>query len=82
MCAERVALCSALASGERAITHVALVADVIEMISPCGACRQVLWELAPGAQLLMATVDGAVQRATIRDLLPFAFKLHRRDNDQ
>ena len=81
ICAERVALYSALASGERTITHIALVANVIEMISPCGACRQVLCELASGAQLVMATIDGAVQRAAVQDLLPFAFKLHRRDND-
>jgi cytidine deaminase len=73
MCAERVALFSAVAAGKRDISHVAVVADCAMPITPCGSCRQVLAELAPTAQILMANVNGDVKRAFTRDLLPDAF---------
>jgi cytidine deaminase len=80
ICAERVALYAAIASGEHSIMQLALVADRAEPVSPCGACRQVLSELAPGAQVLMASITGAtsdatLQRATVAELLPSAFEL-------
>jgi cytidine deaminase len=40
-CAERSAICSAVASGVRNFAAIAVVADTAVPISPCGACRQV-----------------------------------------
>ena len=46
ICAERVALGTAVAAGAREFLAVAVVADTAVPISPCGACRQVLTEFA------------------------------------
>ena len=73
LCAERAALAAAVAAGAlaRGITHVAVVTSAGH--TPCGACRQVLCELAPAATVLGATPSGVVRRYRIADLLPDAF---------
>src|SRR5438067_8304073 len=48
ICAERAAVCAAVASGFRDFSQIVIVADTKEPISPCGACRQVLAEFSPG----------------------------------
>ena len=42
ICAERVALTSAVVAGHKSFLAMAIVAD--ELAAPCGACRQVLAE--------------------------------------
>ena len=42
ICAERVALTSAIAAGHKSFQSIAIVAD--KLAAPCGACRQVLAE--------------------------------------
>ena len=44
MCAERVAIFSAVAAGARGIKAMAVSAQTHKPVSPCGACRQVLAE--------------------------------------
>jgi cytidine deaminase len=79
ICAERVAIFAALASGARelrglAVSCPAALDGPIGQRMPCGACRQVLSEwLAPQAEVL---VDG-VGRFAPADLLPNAFRLQR-----
>src|SRR5690349_1402627 len=46
VCAERVALWKAVSGGERKFVALAVVADGERPPSPCGACRQVLWEFS------------------------------------
>ena len=77
-CAERTAIFTAIADGERVITEVVVATD--DGGSPCGACRQVLSEFVPrdGSPCRVTLVDktGAVVRETsIAELLPFAFVL-------
>ena len=47
ICAERIAIASAVAAGERQFVAIAVVADTSEPTLPCGACRillsQLLW---------------------------------------
>jgi cytidine deaminase len=78
LCAERAALFSAIADGctRGEFTHLAVVADTDEPISPCGACRQVMMELG-GPQLIViqANLRGAVAQFTMDALLPGAFAL-------
>ncbi|HEX6989063.1 MAG TPA: pyrimidine-nucleoside phosphorylase [Bacillota bacterium] len=72
-CAERVALFKAVSEGARDIVHVAVVAHGA-MPFPCGACRQVLGELAPRARLVVS--DGEhLERRTVAQLLPDPFIL-------
>jgi cytidine deaminase len=75
ICAERGAVCAAVAAGERSFTHIAVVGDLPQPITPCGACRQVLAEVAPGIRVVMANTAGAIQTASTAELLPGAFSL-------
>jgi cytidine deaminase len=44
ICAERVAISSAIASGTQPLRRIVVVADTATPVSPCGACRQVMAE--------------------------------------
>lgn len=70
ICAERVALCSAIAAGHRDIQFLAVVADSTEPVVPCGACRQVLAEFNPSLEIVSATCAGERRIESLRDLLP------------
>jgi len=72
MCAERVAVGAAVAAGHWNFQRIAIVADTDEVISPCGACRQVLAEFAPGLPVFSANLRGDVRRFLLSDLLPRA----------
>lgn len=70
ICAERVALGSAIASGARNFLALAVVADTAVPISPCGACRQVLSEFGD-IPMLLANREQSLEFRLI-DLLPRA----------
>ena len=72
ICAERVALGCAVAHGERSFRMLAVVADSVEPVSPCGACRQVLAEFAPDLQIISATLTGKRFDSVLGTLLPRA----------
>jgi cytidine deaminase len=73
LCAERAALAAARAGGAERILLVAIAADTAEPITPCGACRQWIAELAPHALIAMLTLEGSERWCTPNDLLPLAF---------
>ena len=74
VCAERVALWKARSEAAGNILKMAVVAEVSKgPVRPCGACRQVLAELAPGATVLMANTTGEQESKTVDQLLPLAF---------
>ncbi len=72
MCAERVAVGAAIAAGRRDFQCIAIVADTDEVISPCGACRQVLAEFHPGLAIVSANLSGKSQEFFLEQLLPRA----------
>jgi cytidine deaminase len=72
ICAERVAVFTAVAAGQRRIDAVAVVSDATVPVAPCGACRQVLHELNPAMTVIMAAGDVTVVRP-LAELLPSAF---------
>src|SRR5437868_3239407 len=53
-CAERIALFKALTEGKRSFVAIAVVASSPSGPAPCGACRQLLAEYAPEAQVFVA----------------------------
>ncbi len=72
-CAERTAIFSAAALGEREVRAVAVYTPTPVPSSPCGACRQVINEFGPDA-LVICVCDGPGRIATTLDrLLPAAF---------
>lgn len=73
ICAERVALFSALAAGAKKITALAIYTDSPKPTSPCGACRQVIHELAPGARVAVANSQGVYAIKGEEELLPLGF---------
>ncbi len=83
ICAERVALGAAMAAGEREITALAVIADSERPVPPCGMCRQVIAELAPGARVILANLAGICSHTTPEALLPDAFSATdlRREGD-
>ena len=73
VCAERVAIWKALSEGERKFTELAIVADTETLTPPCGTCRQIIWEFAKNATIVLANLQGETQVVSIRELLPRAF---------
>jgi len=72
ICAERVAMFSAIMEGERDFDAIAVVTR--DGGSPCGSCRQVLAEFALHTQVILANQAGEVlQKTTVDALLPGAF---------
>lgn len=89
ICAERVAIYSAVVAGEREIRKVAIVAENNSTLRPCGACLQVLQEFAPRVStakgkrhasehvtLILSCLEGAVETFTLADLFPHPFVLN------
>ena len=74
-CAERTAVFKAISEGVRGFRAVAVVTGADEPTSPCGACRQVLWDQCRDIAVVLATTGGAVEETTLATLLPRAFEL-------
>ncbi|SEM29671.1 cytidine deaminase [Mesobacillus persicus] len=73
-CAERTAIFSAFAQGDRKFKGLAVIADTDRPVSPCGACRQVISELCPkDMRVTLTNLKGDTLELTVEDLLPGAF---------
>ncbi len=71
-CAERVALGAAVAAGARKFDRLVVVSDATPPSAPCGACRQVLAEMA--ADLVVEAVGpSSSRRWMLADLMPDPF---------
>ena len=70
-CAERIAIYNALSAGHKKFTILAVATD--NGGKPCGACRQVIWDIC--GEIIIYTVgkDGNIFETTSADLLPDAF---------
>lgn len=70
ICAERAAVFAAVAAGEREFEAIAIVADSVQPVTPCGACRQVLAEFAPSLPVRCTNLQGVHFESSIAELLP------------
>lgn len=74
-CAETTALGHYVMGGGGKITEIAVVAEKMPRITPCGGCRQRLAEFAgPDTKLHLCDETGIVETVRLADLLPFGFK--------
>lgn len=75
VCAERVAIFKAISEGrkKRTFTRVCVVTDTKKPTSPCGACRQLLWEFCGDIDVVMGNLNGVLERRVMRDLFPMPF---------
>lgn len=72
ICAERVALVKAVSEGVRDFSTIAVVTR--DGGSPCGLCRQMLYEFAPNLRVIFADMDGKVVfDGSLSELLPHGF---------
>jgi len=76
MCAERAAIFAAVAQfgPDMRIRSILVVNGDDAPCSPCGACRQVIYEFGPEATVIFKDSSGWTRQA-ITDLLPYGFRL-------
>jgi cytidine deaminase len=73
MCAERNAIFQAVAKGLRKLKAVVIVTPTDKATPPCGACRQVINEFGPDAEIFIFGSGSVAQQWKLSDLLPDAF---------
>ncbi len=74
-CAETTALGHYVMGGGGKITEIAVVAEKMARITPCGGCRQRLAEFAgPDTKLYLCDSAGIVETVKLGDMLPLGFK--------
>ncbi|NJL93535.1 MAG: cytidine deaminase [Anaerolineae bacterium] len=72
LCAERGALARAISEGNRQFEAIAITTR--DGGSPCGICRQSLYEFAPSLWVILLDEAGSIQaEMPLRDLLPRGF---------
>jgi cytidine deaminase len=69
MCAERTAVWKAVSEGETEFIAIAITAGPDANASPCGACRQVLLEFAPGLWVYWRLAGGRIVGRRLEELL-------------
>jgi cytidine deaminase len=76
ICAERNAVGTAIANGEKKIKAIAIYSPNMQNCTPCGACRQVLAEFqsAEGLDVITKSDDG-LRIHKLTELLPEGFEL-------
>ena len=72
-CAERTAIFSAIAAGENKISCVVVYTPTKTATAPCGACRQVINEFGPTAQIISCCAGREQIAVSLEALLPGAF---------
>lgn len=73
LCAERVAIFTAVAAGERKFRRIAVVADTRRLTPPCGACRQIIWEFCGNVEVILGNLKGKAKVERMKRLLPHPF---------
>ena len=74
ICAERTALVKAVSEGHQDdFVKLAVVGSSSDYCWPCGACRQMLYEFAPGLTVLVARADHQYVSFPLSELLSHGF---------
>ncbi len=75
-CAEYITVGIAISAGEREFDTIVAVHEKATncVLSPCGNCRQMLFEYCPDIKVIVNDESGNLIKITARDLLPFAWE--------
>lgn len=76
ICAERSAIFQAVAQGKRQLQAIVVYTPTRHPTAPCGACRQVINEFGPHAEVISVCDGSEVLRSSLLELLPNAFGPH------
>jgi cytidine deaminase len=74
LCAERVVFAKALSDGEKIFKAIAVSVSTNELVYPCGACRQFMFEFAKDLDIIVAKSSTSFVITKLRELLPEAFE--------
>lgn len=72
ICAERNAVYAAVSAGETILPELCVTADTEGVVTPCGACRQVLQEFNC-ERIILSNCQGEYEIIALRELLPRGF---------
>lgn len=73
-CAETTALGHYVMGGVGKITDIAVIAERMDRVTPCGGCRQRLAEFTtPDTKLHLCDQNGVVETVTMGEILPYGF---------
>jgi cytidine deaminase len=73
MCAERTAIFKSVSRGQTALRGIVVYTPTLTPTAPCGACRQVMNEFGPDAEVVCACDGPDLIKMRVHDLLPVAF---------
>ena len=72
VCAERNAIASGIVAGEKQFESLVVISA--DGVSPCGACRQVIYDICGNIEIILVNGKGEiVNTVTAKELLPFPF---------
>ncbi len=75
-CAERTAVFSAVTNGYTKLKKIAIMSSEGDFTSPCGICRQVLFEfMGEEGIIILGNEQGDIKEYKLGELLPMGFKL-------
>jgi cytidine deaminase len=75
ICAERSAIASLIACGNRFPVSIAIVAKEGVLCPPCGACRQTLMEFNPNLEIILESNNNDYKLFKLSDILPLRFSI-------
>lgn len=73
MCAERTAIFKAISEGKRKFKAIAIASDSPDYITPCGACRQIIYDLCGEIDIICTNGNEDYKIFKTSELLPLAF---------
>jgi cytidine deaminase len=73
ICAERTAIFKAISEGERKFKAIAIASDSPDYITPCGACRQIIYDHCGEIDIICTNGKEEYKVFKTSELLPFAF---------
>ena len=73
MCAERNAVFKAVSEGGSDFVRVVVAVDTDLLAPPCGACRQVMWDICRDIEVVLVNLHGKSETFRLSELLPRPF---------